>query len=694
VNIFKIARDARLRTKLLAIALAPLFGLTYFAGQVALERRSAAREAAHLSSLIDLSVRIGNLVHETQRERGMTSLYVSAAGKTFQGELESQRRDTDRRLVEFRDFFGEEPAKLPDRVKQNLSAARMQLERLDETRARATRLNGEAKEFIAYYTALNELLLNSIGSIASVDSNADLTRMSSAYLGVLRAKEQMGIERAQLSNVFVNKAFAPGQLVAVAALPARQDAYLRTFADLAGAGLSSAYQTKAASETFARVREYEKMAFEAATPQAFSAEPRTWFQVATLKIDALKEIEDAQARELRDRVGSDKTAADRAVVLALLLWLGITGLAIALTLLLVRQITRPITRVVEVLAAVAKGDLSAKLEVQSTDEIGQITQALNEAVDGIRTVLSDARKVAQEVASASEQLSSASEDISSGAQESAASLEETAANLEEITSTVKQNSENANHAAQLASHSRDIAERGGRIMDSATRAMNEITEASRRIADIIATVDEIAFQTNLLALNAAVEAARAGDHGRGFAAVAAEVRILAQRSAAAAKEIKGLIGDSVTKISSGSQHVNDSGKSLEEIVIAVKRVTDMVGEIAAASREQNTGIEQVNKAVTQMDQVTQANAAQTEEMSSTAAALAEQARQLQNLVAQFRLDDTPDSPPSAATSLPLANELPRKLRSKPSRVPRPGTNGARISPPAANRALNQNFEEF
>jgi hypothetical protein len=251
--------------------------------------------------------------------------------------------------------------------------------------------------------------------------------------------------------------------------------------------------------------------------------------------------------------------------------------------------------------------------------------------------LLEVSSIADSVASASQQLAAAAEELSSGAQEQATSLEETASSLEQITGTIQQNADNAQQANQLAGGSRDVAQKGGEVVGRAIRGMGEINASSKKIADIITAIDEIAFQTNLLALNAAVEAARAGEQGRGFAVVAGEVRNLAQRSAGAAKEIKGLIQDSVAKVEAGSNLVNQSGQTLDEIVTSVKRVTDIVSEIAAASREQAGGIEQVNKAVTQMDQVTQANASQTEELSSTAESLAAQSAQLQQVVAQFNL---------------------------------------------------------
>ena len=252
--------------------------------------------------------------------------------------------------------------------------------------------------------------------------------------------------------------------------------------------------------------------------------------------------------------------------------------------------------------------------------------------------LSETAQIAGSVSRSASELAAATEEIAAGAQEQAASIEETASTLEELTSTVKQNADSAQQAAQLAAASRETAEKGGRIVSEAVAAMKEVNHSSRKIADITTTIDEIAFQTNILAINAAVEAARAGEQGRGFAVVASEVRSLAERSASAAKEIKSLIEDSASKIESGYRLVETSGTALGDILSSVKRVTDFVGEIAAASREQSSGIDQVNKAVTQMDQVTQANASQTEELSGTTESLAAQADRLRVVVEQFHLD--------------------------------------------------------
>ena len=353
--------------------------------------------------------------------------------------------------------------------------------------------------------------------------------------------------------------------------------------------------------------------------------------------DALQEvvnynIQDATTgmKEVNEAVSSAK----RGMGISLLL---VIVLSVAISIVIVRSITKPLTVAVQTLEQVADGDLTAGMEVRSKDEIGQMAAALNSTIERLNQTLQEVARSATAASSSSQQLAAASEAIASGAQEQAASLEETSASLEEITATVRQSADNAGQASQLALKSKDSATQGQEVVAKAISAMEEINAASAKISDIISTIDEIAFQTNLLAVNAAVEAARAGEEGRGFAVVATEVRSLAQRSAVAAKEIKVLIQDSLRKVEAGSVLVNRSGDTLTEIVNSVKHVTDIVGEIAAAAAEQSSGIEQVNKAMIQMDQVTQSNSAQTEELSATATSMADQAANALSFINSFKL---------------------------------------------------------
>jgi methyl-accepting chemotaxis protein len=323
------------------------------------------------------------------------------------------------------------------------------------------------------------------------------------------------------------------------------------------------------------------------------------------------------------------------------------GLALAVVLSVLatcwcaRLIATPLRQAVAVLKTMAAGDFTFTLALGSRDEVGQAAAAINHVAGAMRGTLGKVGAAASQVAQAAGQLSATAVELSSSTQEQASSLEETAASLEEITATIKQSADNARQAGQLVGGARDAAARGGAVAGSAAEAMEEISQASRKIEAIITTVDEIAFQTNLLALNAAVEAARAGEQGRGFAVVAAEVRNLAQRAATAARKIKGLIRDSVSKVDAGAALVTRSGGTLAGIVVSVKHVTEIIGEMATASAEQATGIDRLNRTVTQIDHAVQSNAAGTEELSATAETLAGQAEELRLLVGQFRVGAEP-----------------------------------------------------
>jgi methyl-accepting chemotaxis protein len=307
-------------------------------------------------------------------------------------------------------------------------------------------------------------------------------------------------------------------------------------------------------------------------------------------------------------------------------------LALALALWQARNITVPLLAAVALARRVAKGDLSAQVEVHSKDETGQLMAALKEMNGALLDIVTRVRSGTETIATASSEINSGNQDLSSRTEQQASSLEETASSMEELTSTVKQNADNARQANQLAAMASQTAVRGGEVVAQVVGTMGAINESAHRIADIISVIDGIAFQTNILALNAAVEAARAGEQGRGFAVVAGEVRTLAQRSAAAAKEVKELIGDSVEKVEAGSRLVDQAGSTMNEVVGSVQRVSDIISEISAASDEQRIGIEQINGAIVQMDQVTQQNAALVEQAAAAADAMQDQARELAGLV--------------------------------------------------------------
>ena len=324
-------------------------------------------------------------------------------------------------------------------------------------------------------------------------------------------------------------------------------------------------------------------------------------------------------------------------------WIGVgtaallLAIGMVLALLLVRSITRPLQRAVELADVIAGGDLTADVHDDRKDELGHLLRSLSAMAARLRGVVGDVRAGVESVSAASTQIATGNQDLSARTEQTAANLEETAASMEQLTATVTQSADTARQANQLAGTAAQAAMRGGEVVGQVVASMEQITSSSRKIADIIGVIDSIAFQTNILALNAAVEAARAGEQGRGFAVVASEVRSLAGRSAEAAKEIKALIDASVHNVESGSQQVAQAGQSMTEIVASVQRVSDLIGEITAASTEQRDGIAQVNQAVTNLDQMTQQNAALVEESTAAATAMRDQAQHLAQVVSVFNV---------------------------------------------------------
>ncbi|AQR70809.1 hypothetical protein BZG29_22695 [Janthinobacterium sp. LM6] len=404
----------------------------------------------------------------------------------------------------------------------------------------------------------------------------------------------------------------------------------------------------------------------------------------------------AQQRQAIDATAQAIEAAnERSFTLLLTLCALVVALGSVCAWLITRSITQPLKAAVKVAETVADGDLRTHFGAPASDEIGDLMRALHGMNEALRKVVSEVQTGTNAIATASGEIAAGNQDLSARTEQQASSLEETASSMEELTSTVKQNADNARQANQMAVAASGVAERGGSIVSQVVDTMGAIDTASTKIVDIIGVIDGIAFQTNILALNAAVEAARAGEQGRGFAVVATEVRSLAQRSAAAAREIKTLIGDSVEQVNNGTRLVQQAGSTMGEVVDSVRRVTDIMAEITAASAEQSMGIDQVNQAIAQMDQVTQQNAALVEEAAAAAESMQDQAARLAQVAAGFQLEHMATKAPVRAAR-PATTQLARPAaRSTPARQP---GSAARSTPPArkpqAQVAGEQDWEEF
>jgi methyl-accepting chemotaxis protein len=410
----------------------------------------------------------------------------------------------------------------------------------------------------------------------------------------------------------------------------------------------------------------------------------------------LKELLDLQRKAIDDNAGAIEQAAATSVRLQMALTACLILLVAVLGVMLKSSIVGPLAAAIGVARRVAKGDLTADVKVTTTDEAGQLLEALRDMNNALRGLVTGVMQGAGSIADASDEIAKGNMELSVRTEQQASSLEETASSMEELTSTVKQTSDNARQANQLAASASDVAAKGGDVVNQVVDTMASINASSNKIVDIISVIDGIAFQTNILALNAAVEAARAGEEGRGFAVVASEVRSLAQRSAAAAREIKALIGDSVVNVEKGSALVANAGSTMKEIVESITRVTDIMAEITSATSEQTLGIEQVNEAIAQMDQATQQNASLVEEAAAASETMQQQAADLAEAVRVFKLDN---AAAGARVARPAAHAaVPARASAaavRPAVAPaRPKKLAAATRPAAASRPAVDSWETF
>ena len=401
----------------------------------------------------------------------------------------------------------------------------------------------------------------------------------------------------------------------------------KTFAENRGNYVQQGLKPAAAALRASNIAEAQRIYTEVVTPL---------YDKVRDSLTPLIQVQIAQAK------AEYETAVARSTLIR---WLAVGSLAIALplvglwSLVIIRNLSRSLNRAVEVADAVAHGDLNQTIDTSGHDELAKLMQALSGMSQSLVKVVSSVRQGSESVATASAEIAEGNNDLSARTEQQASALEKTASSMEQLGATVKQNADSARTANQLAMSASTIAEEGGNVVGQVVQTMKGINESSQRISDIISVIDGIAFQTNILALNAAVEAARAGEQGRGFAVVASEVRSLAGRSAEAAKEIKTLIGASVERVAHGTTLVDQAGVTMTEVVSSIKRVTDIMGEISAASNEQALGVAEVGNAVSQMDQTTQQNAALVEEMAAAASSLKSQAQDLVHTVSIFKLAD-------------------------------------------------------
>jgi methyl-accepting chemotaxis protein len=497
-------------------------------------------------------------------------------------------------------------------------------------------------QLIAGELLLSEELLDDFGLSLDADSStAYLIRASLVDMPWLA--ENLGVMRAIGSGFLTQAALPPEGRATLQALQKRVlELQAQMFRNLkkstdADPSLKAALESKAESHRAAvdKTLALANQALIGATEINFPAPD--YFDAFTRTIDGLFDFNADAMKGMDAALQSRSDASQRAIAIVLVCLLLGLGVGAVLSAFFVRSITGPVNDAVQVARAVAEGNLGVEVPVLGSNELGQLMTALSDMRAHLAQVVASVMRGSESVASASSEIAQGNNDLSNRTEQQASALQQTAASMEELGSAVSQNADNARQANQLAQNASTVAVRGGDVVGQVVHTMRDINASSRKIADIIGVIDGIAFQTNILALNAAVEAARAGEQGRGFAVVASEVRLLAGRSAEAAKEIKALISASVERVEHGTTLVDQAGRTMTEVVDAIKRVTDIMGEISSASSEQSVGVAEVGSAVSQMDQVTQQNAALVEQMAAAASSLKSQAQELLATVAVFQL---------------------------------------------------------
>lgn len=612
--------------KIALLSLIPLLGLI-IVSSVSINRQYAEVQSfATVIPLTDFAIQATALVHELQKERGLSSGYLGSNGSQFGRDLTAQRTLTDNKRATLELFLAQSDAAVFRKYADLLGLARNQLAELAGIRRQVSRMSISAKDAIAYYSDTNGLFLDIIAQLPTLSADAIIQAKLTAYANFSRSKEQAGIERALLANTFAQDHFAAGMYEKLIALLTKQSTYLDIFFSLAQPEQTAYYRTRMTGEFIDATETMRQTALRQGAQGHFGINSQQWFKKQTDKINALKIVEDYLAEDISADAWSRKNRTQ------MQLWIVASGSAITIVvscllyLLLRRDIAQQLggePRYVQQIADnIAQGHLDQRLAVdqRSVGIFASVVTMQQRLADVIQAI----SITTQHIAAAAQEVSGAAQSLSQSATEQAANLEQTSAAIEQLTATVEHNHENALATEKMAVDTTIAAHKG-------EQAVNETVRAMQEIARKIDTIEDIAYKTNLLSLNAAIEAASAGAHGKGFAVVAAEVRKLAESSRITATEINTLAADSV-------DIAQKAGRLIAGIVPDIGKTAELTQQISSASKEQAVGIGQIHESMLQLDRATQQNAAASEQLAATSEQLNEQAEQLQQAVAFFKLE--------------------------------------------------------
>lgn len=630
------------RKFILVLAL-PLIAMTWLAVAGIFERKELVSEMSHLQEMTVLSQYAGELVHELQRERGMSAAFLGSNGNNFRAELPDQRRETDKRLNEFNTYtaslvFTDADAEVQAQVNQ----ANNLLKELTTHRQRVDSQDIVGEQSNGYYTSINNFLISIVSQLTFSVEQGEVIRQLNAYYNLLNIKELAGIERAMLTTAFSTDAMSSDMHSNLLSLTGRSSVYISSFNSFANESIQNELAGVLASDLAQNLLEMRGIAIEQGTAGNFNVDHQQWFEQQTALIDRIAVVGQKAAEVLLETAQNLRDKAVSELTYYLVFSLAAAILAIVLSVLIVRSIARPLQIALKNVQT-RGGDLTQRLAVPGSDELSQLYQAFNESTSKTEELVAGIKQGAQSVELASKEIANGNADLAQRTEEQSASLVETASSMEQITATVKQSADTAQEARRSTQDMANQANEANVIAEQARVAMEQIERANEKVTAIVEAIDNIAFQTNLLALNASVEAARAGEQGRGFAVVASEVRNLASRSAEEAKQIRKLIENNVASIKEGGNLVTSTSETLRTIAERAQHTAALVSEISSATNEQSHGIEQINQALTQLEEVTQQNAALVEQVATASRSLDDQAGDMADMVGRFKVSEGDNS---------------------------------------------------
>lgn len=626
--------------RILLLAIVPITVIGVMSAQRFLAAQAVVREMEQVSQLAELATGISGAVHELQKERGRTAGFLGSNGDKFGPELDAQRRETDSRIADLQELvaeiqFDELPAAFVTPFQDGLG----QLEELDGNRTLVSEFEIATPSAIAYYTKINQQMLDSIGAMTQVSTNPDINNQILAYMQFLKGKERAGIERAVLSATFGADEFPDGFYEKFIRLVTEQDTYFAEFGLLATREHQELLAGASQSTLFGDVQLMRDIAHSRVIDGGFGIDADHWFQTITLKIEELKSIEDQLARDLVSsargvhmtaRAESMATGSIAIATIAVLVLLN--GWVIYSVLMPIRLLRARMLDVAE-----GDGDLTQRIDLHSVSELRELAGLFNTFLDSLAPVIQEVAGGADTIDQKSHQIAEASEAMASSASRQVTNLEHICASLEQLTSQTGDNANNARVATTIAAETFANASRGRSETKTMNEALESMIESAKEIEDVIRVIDEIAFQTNILALNAAVEAARAGEAGKGFAVVAEEVRSLAMRSTEAAKTTGAMIAQSTQRIEHGVAAARNVGAALDEIADGTKKVDTILDEIASACQEQASGIGNIGTGVRELDNAMQQTAGHSEELALNAQGSVEQVGTLRSVIKRFKI---------------------------------------------------------